>query len=113
MHDLVTAVVAAVAMFVADVLSVLLTQAEARNRAVLAGILDSLAWGAGIVVTLTTLDALNGTNRPLMYAVIGAVSAANFGGSLIGVRVGKRFVKEDPATELAARVAAIEAGLSK
>ncbi len=70
-------------------------------------LLDTVGWGAGIVVTLSTLNALNGHDRPLMIGVVAAVSAANFGGSYLGVRLGKRFVKED-ATTLAERVTALE-----
>lgn len=108
-----TIVLAAVSMLISDVLSVLLVQAEARNKAVLAGLLDTIGWGAGIVVTLSTLNALNGHDLPLMVGVVGAVSAANFGGSWLGVRLGKRFVREDPTTTLAQRLDAIESQLSK
>ena len=105
-----TILLAAASMVVADILSVLLVQAEARNRAVLSGLLDTVAWGAALVVTLSTINALNGHDKPLMYGVVAAVSLANFGGSYLGVRIGKRYVKED-ATALAERVTALEARL--
>lgn len=108
-----TIIAAAVSMVVADVLSVLLVQAEARNRAVLSGVLDTVAWGAGIVVTLSTLNALNGHDLPLMFGVVTGVSIANFGGSYLGVRIGKRFVREDPTTTLALRLTALESQLRK
>ena len=100
---------AAISMLVADVLSVLLVQAEARNRAVLSGALDTVGWGAGIFVTLSTINSLNGHDKPLMYGVIAAVSIANFGGSYLGVRLGRRWVKDIPAGTLAERVARLEA----
>lgn len=108
-----TIILAALAMIVSDVLSVLLTQAVARNRAVMAGVLDTIGWGAGILVTLETLDSLNGHDVPLMVGVIAAVSAANFAGTFGGTLIGKRFVREDPTTQLAVRVAQIEATLRK
>lgn len=108
-----TILLAAASMLLADVLSVLLVQAEARNRAVLAGLLDTVGWGAGIVVTLSTINALNGHDKPLMFGVIAAVSVANFGGSWLGVRLGKRFVKEDPTTTLAQRLDSLETQLRK
>jgi asparagine N-glycosylation enzyme membrane subunit Stt3 len=107
-----TILLAAIAMLVADVLSVLLVQAEARNRAILSGVLDTLGWGAGMVVTFSTIDALNGRDRPLMFGVIAGVSLANFAGSWLGVRLGKRYVKEDPTAELSLRVSALESRLS-
>jgi hypothetical protein len=100
-------VLAAVAMVISDVLSVILVQAEARNRAVLAGVFDTLGWLAAVIVTLLTLNALNGHNVPLMIGVVGGVSVANFGGTWLGTTVGKRYVRED-ATKLAERVTALE-----
>jgi hypothetical protein len=46
---------AAVAMLVQNVLAVFLVQAEARNRALLAGLLDCLMWPAGMVTTTITV----------------------------------------------------------
>ena len=100
---------AAVSMAVADVLAVLLVQAEARNRALLSGVLDTLAWGAGIAVTFVTIDSLQGHNLDLKVAVVVGVSAANFAGSYIGVKIGRRFVKEDPTTTMAQRIERLEA----
>ncbi len=108
-----TIILAAVSMLVADVLSVLLVQAEARNKAVLSGVLDTIGWGAGVVVTLSTINALNGHNEALMVGVVAAVTVANFAGSWGGVRLGKRFVREDPTTTLAQRLTALESKISK
>jgi hypothetical protein len=106
---LLTIFLASLAMILADVISVLLTMAEARNRALLSGLLDTLGWGAGILVTFETLDALNGHHPALMIGVVAGVSVANFCGTWVGVKLGKRYVREDPTAELALRVAALEA----
>jgi hypothetical protein len=45
-------------MLVQNVLAVFLVQAEARNRALLAGLLDCLMWPAGMVTTMITVTAL-------------------------------------------------------
>jgi hypothetical protein len=100
---------AAISMVIADVLSVLLVQAEARNRAFLAGVLDTLGWGAAIVVTFLTVNSLQGHDLGLKVGVVIAVSLANFVGSYVGVKIGRRFVKEDPTTTLAERVQRLEA----
>jgi choline-glycine betaine transporter len=100
-------ILAAASMVVSDVLSVVLVQAEARNKANLSGVMDTLGWGASIIVTFATLHALGGTDMALKVAVIVAVSAANYFGSWWGVVIGKRFVSET-ATTLAERVARLE-----
>jgi hypothetical protein len=82
---------AAVAMLVQNVLAVLLVQAEARNRAVLAGLLDCLMWPAGMVTI--TVTALQGHHVGLKGEVIAAVTLANFAGSSAAVRLGMRFIK--------------------
>lgn len=102
-----TAALAFVSMMIADILSVLLVQAEARNKANLSGILDTLGWVAGMVVTFTTVTALGGHDFTLKVLVVVAVSIANYVGSVIGTNIGKRFVPD--ATTLAERVARLEA----
>jgi hypothetical protein len=97
------ALYAAVAMVIEDVLGVLLTQAQARNRASLAGWLDTAAWLAGILTTTWSLNAINGHNTALKVVVVAAVSAANFVGSWSGTKLGERWIKA-PAP-LAAQVA--------
>ena len=84
---------AAVAMLVQNVLAVLLVQAEARNRAVLAGLLDCLMLPAGMVTTTITVTALQGHHAGLKTEVIAAVTLANFVGSSAAVRLGRRFIK--------------------
>lgn len=93
---LVVALWAAVAMFVQDVLAVLLVQAEARNRAWLSGWLDSLMWVASILTTTISVTAFQGHDLTKKIVVVAAVTLANLLGSVTGVRLGKRFVKEEP-----------------
>jgi hypothetical protein len=88
------AVLAALAMFIQDVLSVLLVQAEARNRASLAALFDSIMWLAGIATTTISVTALQGHSLAEKIVVIAAVTAANVAGSYTGVPLGKRFIKE-------------------
>jgi len=59
-------------MLVQNVLAVFLVQAEARNRALLAGLLDCLMWPAGMVTTTITVTALQGHHARLKTEVIAA-----------------------------------------
>ena len=52
---------AAVAMLAQNILAVFLVQAEARNRALLAGLFDLFMWPAGMVTTTITVTALQAT----------------------------------------------------
>lgn len=87
---------AAIAMLVQDVLAVLLTQSEARNKAGMSAIFDSLMWLCGIATTTISVTALQGHSFGTKVAVILAVTGANVAGTLIGVAIGRRFIKEDP-----------------
>jgi hypothetical protein len=87
------ALYAALAMVVQDVLAVCLVQAEARNRAPLAGLLDCAQWGAAISTTTISVTALQGHSLGLKAVVVIAVTAANFGGSWLGVKIGHRFIR--------------------
>ena len=80
-------------MIVQDVPGVIMTQAAARDRANLTGLLDTLGWLAGIMTTSVSVTALRGHNWPFKIAVIAAVSVANYVGSVTGVLIGKKFVK--------------------
>lgn len=91
---MVIALAAAVAMFFQDLLAVLMVQAEARNRAVLAGVMDCLQWPAGMVTTWVTVSAFQGHNGIRTGMVIAAVSVANFTGTWTAVHVGRRHIKE-------------------
>ena len=88
------ALLAGVCMLGQDVLSVLMVQAEARNRGKLAGALDSVAWLFGIAMTTITVTALQGHDLQQKVLVVSVVTAANFGGSWAGVWIGQRWIKE-------------------
>lgn len=93
------AIVAAIAMIIQDILGTLLVQANARDRAVLSGFLDSLGWFAGIITTTLSVTAIQGHDWPAKITMCAFVTAANFGGSYIGVKVGERFLKVKPRRE--------------
>lgn len=99
-------------MLVQDIISVPLTQAEARNRAHLAGILDTIGWLVAMTTTFISVDTLQGHDVATKVWVIVIVSAANYFGTLIGTKIGKRYVKETNTT-LAKRVATLEAAIFK
>lgn len=105
------AVYAAVAMVLSDVLGTLLTQAQARDRAVLAGWLDTAGWLVAIFTTSWSVAAVNGHDLTRKLAVLGAVSLANFAGSWLGVQIGRRFVTA--SVPLASRVADVEARVAR
>lgn len=88
------ALYAALAMVVQDILGVCMVQAEARNRGLLAGIFDSLMWLATITTTTLSVTTLQGSNTRDKVVVVVAVTAANLLGSITGVIIGKRFIKE-------------------
>lgn len=106
MHAFVIALLAALAMFLQDVIAVPLTQAEARNRAWLSGILDTAGWLVAIATTFISVNTLQGHSTAAKVWVIALVSIANLFGSYTGTKLGKRFVKEK---DLTTRVAALEA----
>ena len=70
-----------------------LVQAEVRNRALLAGLLDCLMWPAGMVTTTITVTALQGHHAGLKSEVIAAVMLANLVGSSAAVSLGRRFIR--------------------
>ena len=94
---LLTALAAAAAMLVNDVAAVLLVQSEARNRAGLAAIFDSIMWLASITTTTVSVTALQGHHLDTKAAVLVAVELANVGGCYIGVAIGRRLIKETKA----------------
>lgn len=89
-----TALSAAAAMLVQDVTAVLLVQAEARNRAGLSALFDSVMWLAGIATTTISVTALQGHQLSAKAAVLVAVELANVAGCYIGVAIGRRLIKE-------------------
>ena len=87
------ALLAGVAMVLQDVLGVLLTQAEARDKAILAGILDSVGWLAAIATTTLTVTVLQGHSTEEKIVVILVVTLANFVGTVTGTLIGKKYIK--------------------
>ena len=92
-----TALAAAGAMLINDVAAVLLVQSEARNRAGLAAVFDSIMWLASITTTTVSVTALQGHQIDTKAAVLVAVELANVAGCYIGVAVGRRLIKETKA----------------
>lgn len=101
------ALLAAAAMFLQDLVAVPLTQAEARNKAHLAGLLDTLGWLVAIATTFISVNTLQGHNFSAKVWVIVLVSGANYFGTVLGTKIGGRFVKED-ATKMAERLTQLE-----
>ena len=89
---------AAIAMVADDILATLLVMAEARDRAVLAGILDSIMWLFSMVVTFTTITVLQGHHLDTKVLAVCAITLANFTGSMAGVQIGKRLIKQKEQT---------------
>lgn len=87
------ALYAAIAMIAQDIIAVPLVQAEARNRAVLAGILDTLGWLVMITTTYISVNTLQGHDTKEKVLVIVAVSCANFIGTYTGTKLGARYIK--------------------
>jgi hypothetical protein len=89
---------AALAMVCQDIIAVPLTQAEARNRAVLSGLLDGAGWLVAITTTFLSVNALQGHSLSTKIWVIVLVSIANLVGSYLGCKIGERWVKDDQTT---------------
>jgi hypothetical protein len=88
------AVGAAGAMLAQDILGTLLVQAQARNRAAMAGVLDAVGWCAQMTTTAIGVTAILTGTWPVRIAVFSAITAANFFGSYGGVKIGQRLIKE-------------------
>ena len=101
-----TPLYAALAMLVNDVAAVLLVQSEARNRAGLAAIFDSIMWLAAISTTTISVTALQGHHLGAKAMVIAAVTLANIAGCYIGVAIGRRLIKERDAGTIEAAACA-------
>lgn len=89
------ALFASLAMVIQDILAAPLAQAQARNRAHLAGALDTAAWLVGILTTSWSVSALQGQNTARKIAVLVAVSVANYVGMYTGTLIGKRWIKTE------------------
>ncbi len=83
-------------MIVQDVLGVMYTQAAARDRGWLLGVLDAVTWIFAIATINISVTALQGHDTGLKVAVIVLVTAANFFGSKLGQVIGTRFIKPIP-----------------
>ncbi len=86
---------AALAMVWQDIFEVFKDQSQARNRAVLAGLFDTLMYlglVASMTVSVTVLQAHN-TSHKIEALVI--ISVANFIGQFTGVIIGARYIKND------------------
>ena len=106
---MVVVLLAAAAMFLQDLIAVPLTQAEARNRAHLAGLLDTIGWLVAITTTFLSVDTLQGHDFSKKVGVVVGVSLANYFGTVLGTKLGKRFVKDQTFEE---RLSALEAHIN-
>ena len=88
------AALAAVCMVVQDVLGTVLVIAESKERTALSAILDAAMWIAGITTTSYSVSALQGHNTSEKILLVSFVTAANLGGTALGVWTGKKFVKK-------------------
>lgn len=87
---------AAAAMFAQDVLATVMVVAESRGRAHLAASMDTLGWLAQITTVTVSVSALLDGSLSMKAAVVLAVSAANYGGTYTGVKLGHRLMSDDP-----------------
>lgn len=88
------ALAAAAAMFCQDVLATVMVVAESRGRAHLAASMDTAGWLAQITTTTVSVGALLDGTLAEKALVVAAVSAANYGGTYAGTRLGHRLMKE-------------------
>ena len=84
-------------MVIQDIMGVLLVQAEARNRAGLSALFDSIMWLAQISTVTISVTALQGHSLSAKAMVLVAVELANVAGCYIGGAVGKRTIRERKA----------------
>lgn len=90
---MILALLAALAMVFQDIIGVFQIQAEARNQASLAGIMDTIGWLLVITTMTISVSALQGKSLGEKVLVVVLVSLANFIGSYTGVKIGKRYIK--------------------
>src|ERR1035437_180705 len=105
MITVLVALAAALSMVATDCIGTLLVLAQSRGRGKLAGRLDAVGWLFGISTTFLTVDALAGHNLARKFAVVGAVTVANYYGTELGEFLGLRFVKDQTVE---ARLSALE-----
>lgn len=88
------ALAAAAAMFAQDVLATVMVVAESRGRAHVAASMDTLGWLAQITTVTVSVGTLLGGDLAAKAAVVLAVSAANYGGTYTGVKLGHRLMRD-------------------
>lgn len=101
---------ASLTMVATDILGVLLSQAENRRHANLAGVLDAAGWLVSIFTTAWALEGIDSRNWHLKVAVLASVTVANYVGSWLGTTIGDRLMGVTGPT-VDARLAALETRL--
>jgi hypothetical protein len=93
---MIVALWAACAMIVQDILTACLVQATDRNRAHLAGMLDTAGYLCAFLTTAFAMGSYveHGWDEKTFMILI-AVSAANYVGTVTGVKIGKRWIKTE------------------
>jgi len=84
---------AAAAMYCQDVLATVMVVAESRGRAHLAAAMDTAGWLAQITTATISIGTLLTGTWAMKAAVVAAVSAANYGGTYTGVKLGHRLMR--------------------
>lgn len=86
-------ILAFTAMFAQDVLGTLMVIFESRLNAGAAALMDQLQWMVGIVSGGIAYEAIitDGWWSSRTWAIFAAVSAANIGGTLVGVHLAQMF----------------------
>jgi hypothetical protein len=102
------AIVAATCMIVQDSLAVIKYQAASRNQGAIAAFADVIIWIVSITSTTIAAFTFHGHNLMAKIAVVAFVSAANIGGNLIGVKLGRKYVKDDDKIKIEKRLAELE-----
>ena len=99
MDTLLIAILAGSAMLLTDIIAVVQTMAEARNRGWLAGWMDVAGWIVGITTLTLSINAINSHDFARKALVVVLVSAANLFGTKIGQMIGSRWVKNKTIEE--------------
>ena len=88
-----TALLAAAAMVISDILATVMVMAEAREMGWLAGLLDMLGWYVGILTTTVSVSTLSGHDTADKIYVLAFVGLANVIGTKLGQVTGSRLLK--------------------
>jgi hypothetical protein len=95
----------------ANIFSVFMVQAEARNAAFKAGIFEAgyaLFW---IVAARYSVNTLNGHGTTRLVVMLSALVLGNFAGAYIGTKWGERLVRDHEAEQVDERLLEAEAAL--